>query len=122
MESEIKIDNQMELSSVFMEIAGPEGIVGLISSLIVLVIYFNLAFNSTKLHRYAPRPGTKILKWSCWWLALFMVPLFLIAWVFEFQDEVGFNIILIVVTTVPIVTGAYGFRKLVQSLVASKLK
>ena len=120
MESEVILDNQMELSSMFIEMIGLEGIVGLISSFIVLVVYFNLTFNATKLHKHAARPGTKILMWSCWWLALFTALMFLFAWVFEFEDEGAFSIMLVVVTTVPFVTGAFGFRKLVQSLIANQ--
>ena len=116
MESEdINLDQLMQ------EAIGSIEIVFLISSLIVLCVYFNLAFNAFKLLKHTALPGSKILAYSCLFLAIFSVPALLLLFSTNIEDYVLLSVLSTTVTTLPIVTGAYGFGRLVRALAVSSV-
>jgi len=118
------LDNQDSVISyvdVFLGHIELDVIMGLISTVIVLMVFFYLAFHTSKLSKHIDLPGVKLLKWSC--LALAVTSIFSILFVFNFssgENWVWPYTIYIVVSTVPMVTGAYGFAILIRSLIAEK--
>jgi len=91
-------------------------ILGLASSFVVLAIFFNLAFNSTKLNSSTHYAGTEILKWSCWCLALIWLPLLFLTYFIETENTEPYLALLTILPTIPMITAAYGFRVFVKDI------
>ena len=102
------------------ELLGPEEITVLITSFIVLIVYFVLAIYSTKLARNTSIPGARVIAWSCWILAFSWFPLFLITWDEKYSDDVALFIASDLIATTAMVTGAYGSSRLVLALLKKK--
>ena len=99
---------------------GVVGLVAAISGLIILGVFFNLAFNASKLSKKTNYKGTKILSWSCWCLALMWAPMLAITYFFE--DYEVFYVFVTALTTIFMVSAAYGFRKLTTELTSNTSK
>jgi len=90
--------------------------IGLASSFVVLAIFFNLAFNSSKLSNSTHYAGTKILKWSCWCLALIWLPLLFLTYFIESENAEPYIALFTILPTIPMITAAYGFRVFVNDI------
>lgn len=108
MKDQTDIELNLDWSSYFFSEFTMLDLVAMASGFVVIAIFFNLAFNATKLYKSTKYPGTRLLMCSCWVLALMWVPLYLITYFFE-SFEI-FMSLLTVITTVPMVTAAWGFR------------
>lgn len=98
------------------ELLGPEEIMILITSFVVLIVYFVLAYYSTRLARKTSIPGARIIAWSCWIIAFSWFPLLIFRWNEDLADVMWFIIVTDTIFTLAIVAGGYGFRKLVIAL------
>ena len=101
------------------ELIGPSEISRILSSVLTLIAYLVVASYATRLTSELDLPGTRLIAWSVWFLAFVWLPLMVFFWTDAFEHVLWITHVTDILTTVPILMGAYGFRKMAVSLLST---